>query len=175
MSNDPKADLIYALLAMDSYNRGYGSGIKDLGQTSGTKLGAWEIIRNADDSQGLKTAFNAGFYAIAYKNSETNEIVVSFRGTDYNLDFDDEYDPRFTHPEQGGSDLTNGYGLALGYTTSVVNATIGVEQVRLAQQFYNRIPGTQYLIIRHNSGDTILNRQHEWSQFRGQFRGHNTK
>lgn len=27
MSNDPQADLIYAILAMDSYNRGYGSGI----------------------------------------------------------------------------------------------------------------------------------------------------
>jgi hypothetical protein len=30
MSNDPKADLIYAILAMDSYNRGYGSGITEL-------------------------------------------------------------------------------------------------------------------------------------------------
>lgn len=27
MSLDPKADLIYAILALDSYNRGYGSGI----------------------------------------------------------------------------------------------------------------------------------------------------
>jgi hypothetical protein len=27
MSNDPKADLIYALLTLDSYNRGYGVGI----------------------------------------------------------------------------------------------------------------------------------------------------
>jgi hypothetical protein len=26
MSNDPKADLIYAILSMDSYNRGYGFG-----------------------------------------------------------------------------------------------------------------------------------------------------
>jgi hypothetical protein len=31
MANDPKTDLIYAILTMDSYNRGYGSGIKDLG------------------------------------------------------------------------------------------------------------------------------------------------
>ena len=28
MSNDPGADLIYVILAMDSYNRGYGSGVK---------------------------------------------------------------------------------------------------------------------------------------------------
>ena len=28
MSNDPKIDLIYAILAMDGYNRGYGSGIE---------------------------------------------------------------------------------------------------------------------------------------------------
>jgi hypothetical protein len=29
MSNDPKADLVYALLVMDSYNRGYGPGTTD--------------------------------------------------------------------------------------------------------------------------------------------------
>jgi hypothetical protein len=27
MSSDPKADLIYAILSMDSHNRGYGSDI----------------------------------------------------------------------------------------------------------------------------------------------------
>ena len=27
MTNDPKAGLIYAIAAMDAYNRGYGSGI----------------------------------------------------------------------------------------------------------------------------------------------------
>jgi hypothetical protein len=43
MSNDPKADLIYAILTMDSYNRGYGSGISNLDVSTNTdtlKLGA---------------------------------------------------------------------------------------------------------------------------------------
>ena len=28
MSNDPKADLIYAILSMDSYNRDYGARLR---------------------------------------------------------------------------------------------------------------------------------------------------
>jgi len=68
MSNDPKADLIYAILSMDSYNRGYGSGISGLDQSSKTELGGWEVVQNADDSQTTKIAFNAEFYAIAYQN-----------------------------------------------------------------------------------------------------------
>ena len=33
MSDDPQADLIYAILAMDSYNRGYGSSIPGYGDS----------------------------------------------------------------------------------------------------------------------------------------------
>jgi hypothetical protein len=84
MTNDPKSDLIYAILAMDSYNRGYGSGITNLSQSSGTTLGEWSVVRNADDSESLQNAFNAGFYAIAYRNTATNEVVISYRGTDFN-------------------------------------------------------------------------------------------
>lgn len=29
------------------------------------------------------TCFNAGFYAIAYRNTATNELVISYRGTDF--------------------------------------------------------------------------------------------
>jgi hypothetical protein len=34
MSSDPQADLIYAILTMDFYNRGYGSGIAGLDRMS---------------------------------------------------------------------------------------------------------------------------------------------
>jgi hypothetical protein len=107
MSTDPraqaKADLIYAILSMDSYNRGYGAGISDLAQSTGTKIDTWEITKNADDSQALKTAFNAGFYAIAYKNTTTGETVISYRGTDFiaRLGLNPLVSPDF-----GGSDPT---------------------------------------------------------------------
>jgi hypothetical protein len=40
MSSDPKADLTYAFLSMDSYNRGLGNGIAGLAEKSktGTEL-----------------------------------------------------------------------------------------------------------------------------------------
>jgi hypothetical protein len=88
MPNDPKADLIYAILAMDSYNRGYGSGITNLlvpefdtngNPTSTIKIGNYSIARQSNTAT-TSTAFNAGFYAIAYKNG--TETVISYRGTD---------------------------------------------------------------------------------------------
>lgn len=45
MANDPKADLIYAILALDSYNRGYGSGITLLDENG--KVGNWTIDKNS--------------------------------------------------------------------------------------------------------------------------------
>lgn len=62
MSGDPQADLIYAILGMDSYNRGYGSGINGL-DPSGT-VGSYTVSTEIDQTGW----FNAGFYAIAYKN-----------------------------------------------------------------------------------------------------------
>ena len=39
MSDDPQADLIYAILAMDSYNRGYGSSISGLNVSAKSNYG----------------------------------------------------------------------------------------------------------------------------------------
>ena len=77
MSNDPKADLIYAILAMDSYHRGYGRDISGLAEDGNTaKIGAYSIVQNISQTGW----FNAGFYAIAYKNGD--DTVISYRGTD---------------------------------------------------------------------------------------------
>jgi hypothetical protein len=47
MSDDPiakaKADLIYAILTMDSYSRGYGSGITKLSDNIDTKIGDFSV------------------------------------------------------------------------------------------------------------------------------------
>lgn len=82
MSNDPRADLIYGILAMDSYNRGYGSGIKDLGEIG--SIGNWAISANSSvlrDVNDDRLDISAGFYVIAYRNAATDEVVISYRGT----------------------------------------------------------------------------------------------
>lgn len=86
MSNDPnsdrlKSDLMYAILAMDSYNRGYGSGIEGLDDSQ--SLGMFTVRAEASTELGATEVFNAGFYAIAYRNT-ANEVVISYRGTDFN-------------------------------------------------------------------------------------------
>jgi hypothetical protein len=79
--NDPQTDLVYAILALDSYNRGYGAGISGL-LTSGANagLGNWSVVTTATDE--LDDPQSAGFYAIAYRNTATSEVVISYRGTD---------------------------------------------------------------------------------------------
>jgi hypothetical protein len=127
MSNDPKTDLIYAILAMDSYNRGYGSGIKDLAASGPTaKVGSWSIQTTATDE--LDGSFTAGFYAIAYSNG--TDTVISYRGTDTNTD----------SATQGGSDARNGYGIALGATQGN-SFNVATRQAELAAEFYQAVTG----------------------------------
>lgn len=61
-------DLLLAILSMDSYNRGYGVGIKDLGGI-GSRIG--NALLKSDSSvlvgdEGERLDSPAGFYAIAY-------------------------------------------------------------------------------------------------------------
>ncbi len=112
-------DLVFkAILAMDSYNRGYNAGIEDLGGVS-SNLGNAIIIRQSDTRVGFADR-NAGFYAIAYK-LESGETVISYRGTD----------SLAGSAAAGGSDTVNGYGVATG--------KLDGKQALLAFQFYNSI------------------------------------
>lgn len=72
-------DLLLAVLAMDSYNRGYNSGISGLGE-SGAKIGRATLVRESDTAAGSE-AVRSNFYASAYELADGSK-VISFRGTD---------------------------------------------------------------------------------------------
>lgn len=81
------SDILFkAILAMDSYNRGYDAGIKfgtESGNNSeddnGIQVGTATILDNSSEILG-GTDQNIGFYGIAYDND--GETIISYRGTD---------------------------------------------------------------------------------------------
>ena len=109
------SDLFKAILALDSYNRGYGASIK-FGNLSGnnsvdapeTPIGNATIFR----ANGDLTAQSIGFYGIAYDYA--GEKVVSFRGTD------DPLGASF------GSDIWNGWSGGLGIGLASQQATLAL-------------------------------------------------
>jgi hypothetical protein len=77
-------DLFKAILAMDSYNRGYAPGIKFGNLSNGSSEdGAGTGIGSATiyDTAGDAAAQSIGFYGIAYQLA-SGEKVISYRGTD---------------------------------------------------------------------------------------------
>ena len=130
MAANASTDLIYAILAMDSYNRGYGSGVTDL--NLGDRIGKWSILTDAE-AELESSAFDNGFYAIAFTNSQTKGVVASFRGTDA---------PFLDDDQRGASDPHTGYGLAFGlpgegrveFNVFGQNLVLLADQARLAEQ-----------------------------------------
>lgn len=106
--------LLYAILAMDAYDRGYGAKLTGLSDTIGTKLGNATVIGSAGDA----AAQADGFYAIAYELN--GKKIISYRGTDDTSIF------------SGASDLWNGW---------VQGAGILSTQSEDAIRFYERIAG----------------------------------
>ena len=77
-------ELMYAILSMDSYNRGYNAGIANLGGL-GSKIGTASLVTDSEAVPSTKDiAQAAGFYASAYSYKE--ETVISYRGTDSELE-----------------------------------------------------------------------------------------
>ncbi|QWG21942.1 hypothetical protein KMZ93_18370 [Bradyrhizobium sediminis] len=78
-------DLFSAILSMDSYNRGYNSGIA----LTGTTIGKASIAQTSSillDDSGQSLDLPAGFYAIAYNTSAVSgfsagEKTIAYRGT----------------------------------------------------------------------------------------------
>jgi hypothetical protein len=69
-------DVFRSILAMDSYNRGYGAGIL----LSGTEIGDAAL---GDSTNEDASAQAASFYAQAYIWGD--KTVISYRGTDQDL------------------------------------------------------------------------------------------
>lgn len=117
-------NVFLAILSMDSYNRGYGSRIKELGD-KGTKIGNSVV---GEDAQSLLTkgsAEAAGFYAIAYDwtHDGKTERVISYRGTD-NL----------------SSDAFNSYAIGAGNPYNLLGTSYGAV-VGLTVDFYKAVVG----------------------------------
>ncbi|MGJ8573381.1 MAG: calcium-binding protein [Hoeflea sp.] len=133
-------ELFMAILSMDSYNRGYQSGlggIDGLGSDVGTKLGNASVLYASDSSEGSAERA-AGFYAVAYQwNGDT---VISYRGTD-----DDSI---LGNPWTSPSDVYNGWPLGGGdYTAS---------QAQLATDFLaattNQVTSGSVVLTGHSLG-----------------------
>jgi len=104
-------DLLLSILALDSYNRGYGVGITSLpglkldedGHVVSVWIGNAKIINDSSISLGLANTQGAGFYAIAYDMTgvagfSAGQTVIAYRGTDADL----------ADPFDTGRDVCNG-------------------------------------------------------------------
>ena len=124
-------ELFLSILAMDSYNRGYGEGIEGLGG-AGTQIGNATI----KDSDIPAYSEQAGFYAVAYNwNGQT---VISYRGTD-NIGA--------LGGGNGASDFWRGWITGAG-------VVLPGGQAQLAVDFYNSVTGGN--VLAGESGGAVL-------------------
>ncbi len=108
-------DVFRALLAMDSYNRGYNPGIA----LAGTQLGAATLRTDVGQPTGGQAA---SFFAQAY--TWNNHTVISYRGTD-------QATPSWENWTLG--DVFNGWFTGAGNP--------GTTQARMAIEFYRSLVG----------------------------------
>jgi hypothetical protein len=74
-------ELFFAILSLDSYNRGYDPGVVGLGGLL-SAVGNVVLLTDSEtlpETSGIGEA--ASFYAVAYQDASGN-IVISYRGTD---------------------------------------------------------------------------------------------
>lgn len=76
MSTPISNELLYAVLAMDAYNRGYDAKLTGLSDAVGSQIGNATVIGSASGAN----AQEHGFYAIAYELD--GKKIISYRGTD---------------------------------------------------------------------------------------------
>ncbi len=71
-------ELMLAILAMDSYSRGYNQGISGLGG-AGTSIGT-AVLGTSSNTAERSDAVAASFFAQSY--TWNGQTVISYRGTD---------------------------------------------------------------------------------------------
>lgn len=130
-------DVFLSILAMDSYNRGYGANVGGLSQSGG--IGTATIGINADDPAGV--AQSAGFYAIAY--NWNGQKVISYRGTNFEINW--SISDFLNSPAV--RDAWNGWSVGGGFSPT--------GQSHLAIEFYEAATGVGS-IYDSNGGTTIL-------------------
>ncbi len=115
-------EVFFSLLALDSYNRGYGANVDGLWETG--RIGAAKIRPfRPDEQSGWQ---DAGFYAIAYEwNGET---VISYRGSNFEIVFD-TIDAALDSPLV--KDIWNGWTVGAGFNQA--------SQAGLAIAFYEDV------------------------------------
>jgi hypothetical protein len=133
-----------ALLAMDSFNRGYGANVN----ITGTSIGLIDVISR--ESLGVTDAQYAdwqttGFFASAYEWNGQN--IISYRGT--NPDFSLTSVEDFLN-SPGMLDVWNGWTLGAGFADA--------EQGQLAIEFYKAVAGvsTPHFLIENPASSTLL-------------------
>jgi hypothetical protein len=117
-------NILKAILAMDSYNRGYGAYITLPLKENGNFLsvGEAEIATDSTEKLGLGVDASASFYAIAYNYN--GQKIISCRGTD---DFGSILD-LWTD-----GDIWNGWGVGTG--------SVEGRQAEMAFEFYQLVVG----------------------------------
>ncbi|WP_374142184.1 calcium-binding protein [Sphingomonas sp.] len=129
MNNSMNNDVLMALLAMDSYNRGPRPGINDL--LGVQTLGSVALISTPASFQ--TDWANAGFFAVAYRlekgegDQKTSQTFISYRGTD--IDQVDTVIGVFDLPNV--RDVWNGWSLGGGFSAA--------SQGQLAIRFYQDV------------------------------------
>ncbi len=128
-------DLFRAVLALDSYNRGYGDGLGLKFVAKETEIGNARIYTDSTIEFGQGKDSSIGFYGIAYEMLDgsgrgTGEKIISYRGTDR----------IFSWPwSDSGSDMWNAYTGAIGGLPSIDNS----DQSGMAISFYKSVIGNE--------------------------------
>ena len=123
-------DVFLSLLALDSYNRGYGQNVGGLGiELNVTKVGNATITTDSRIKLG-SDAEAAGFYAIAY--TWNGQTVISYRGTNFPKEFSAAEVREFIAEDFGGGwDLFTGIGSG--------------SHAKLARDFYVSVTGYDFV------------------------------
>lgn len=123
-------ELFLSILALDSYNRGYGERMAGLGVSG--RIGNATILTDALSRLDSAEVLRADFYAIAYEYE--GDTIIAYRGTD-----------------ELGKDAVNGYGVGAGFTGGLF-----APQADLAVEFYTAVTGRPAFYITPPTDVTLV-------------------